>query len=116
MWWDPSISLDLNFLSLAPYLDESSLEEYPIDGKKLRNIINEAVSSFHIDAAIGATHIYFLKNSIAHLRKDFEFMPISFIDRLFYLAGERAMSNKTQNSVLKFTRLVVRKWLENIPS
>jgi hypothetical protein len=43
MWCDPNITLDLNFLTLVPSLHSLSLCEYPIDGKRLKNLTNQAV-------------------------------------------------------------------------
>jgi hypothetical protein len=112
MWCNPSTSLDLNFLSLISYLDEITIAEYPIDGKGLRRLMNQAVGEFNINAAIGATILLFLKNDVTHLKNDFPVVHLSFLDRVFYLVGESSMTNKTQNSVLKFTRLIVSKWFE----
>lgn len=110
MWCDPSLSLDLTFLPLIPSLDEATAAEYPIDGKALRHLMNLAVGEFNLNAIIGATTLLFLKNEVPHLKQDFPVVHLSFLDKIFYMVGESSMSNKTQNGILKFTRLALSKW------
>lgn len=112
MWCDPSLSLDLTFLPLIPFLDETTVAEYPIDGQKLRHLMNSAVGKSDLNAVIGATTLLFLKNEIPHLKQDFPIVHLSFLDKIFYMVGEISMCNKTQNNILKFTRLAVGKWFD----
>ena len=112
MWCDPSLSLDLTYLPLIPSLFESTASEYPIDGKTLRYLMNQAVGEFNLNAVIGATTLLFLKNDIPHLRKDFPIVHLGFLDKIFYMVGESSMSTKTQNTILKFTSLGISKWFE----
>jgi hypothetical protein len=91
------------------------MSAYPIDGKELRRLMNKAVGEFNLNAVIGATFLLFLKNEVTHLKKDFPIVHLSFLDRIFYLVGERSMDNKAQNCMLKFTRLTVTKWFSEAP-
>jgi len=56
------------------------LKNYPIDGSRMKKLLNAAVMTKNIDATIGALSLQNRKNSTPDLKKDF---PISYALQLY---------------------------------
>lgn len=54
----------------------------------------DALSSFNVDALLGATWFYFEKNADPNLRLDFAIDHLSNLDKMFYLVGERIIKDR----------------------